>query len=556
MYQSCLRLRKTRIADWDQARTDLVLDYREDIGQDEDSLVLVEGSLAVTYTGFTSPGCLSLAPTGLIIPLSGPSCGQARGYLCHHRSCFTREGMECVFPFTFRGETHSRCISQSVYQPWCATEISSERILSWGLCLADCPHHPPPPSCLQPPPVPPLQLSLQASWFNLSAIRGEDKFLVTRDSRKKVYQPWMEYNRSHLYEEDLSVIVSDQFDSLAGVYEVVAEGGLAEYSCPPGLVFEGTNTRTQTAVCQGWRWRALFNTSAACVPVLCPEHQLPTFPSSNLEEVKEDDPRSWNSWRGEVRYTCPGGYVMDHVGGGKSFTVICGDSALWTALPRCIPINCTEPPFPVRNNDVGSYNWTGQEGEQPRPFATQIRYFCPREGWGYPSTGDREQLITCQMDGSWSNLKVIEDCEKLPCPSPPPAAPPGPGAERIYNPQISRYKCRNGHQFSSGHFPFFPVECHNRGWAPVRLPECVPRKCSERRPQEYSGQTVLWRRDRKGYRRRDLGESILYLCPESRVTVSGLAVQEVRCIWHRQTDTMLWWPQGLEPCNSKISRRT
>ena len=47
-------------------------------------------------------------------------------------------------------------------------------------------------------------------------------------------------------------------------------------------------------------------------------------------------------------------------------------------------INCTEPPFQVRNNDMGMYNWTGVDGEDPRPFATSIEYFCPREGWGYP----------------------------------------------------------------------------------------------------------------------------------------------------------------------------
>ena len=27
--------------------------------------------------------------------------------------------------------------------------------------------------------------------------------------------------------------------------------------------------------------------------------------------------------------------------------------------------------------------------------------------------------------------------------------------------------------------------------------------------------------------------------------------QEVSCIWHRQTDTMIWWPQELKDCNSK-----
>ena len=89
--------------------------------------------------------------------------------------------------------------------------------------------------------------------------------------------------------------------------------------------------------------------------------------------------------------------------------VECEYDAVWTpkplhggtVMPRCIrewkqtnyfsffkifhpAINCTEPPFQVRNNDMGMYNWTGVDGEDPRPFATSIEYFCPREGWGYP----------------------------------------------------------------------------------------------------------------------------------------------------------------------------
>ena len=73
-------------------------------------------------------------------------------------------------------------------------------------------------------------------------------------------------------------------------------------------------------------------------------------------------------------------------------------------------INCTEPPFPVRNNDMGMFNWTGVDGEDPRPYATAIRYYCPREGWGYPSNGANETTIYCQKDGTWSNDENIESC--------------------------------------------------------------------------------------------------------------------------------------------------
>ena len=72
-------------------------------------------------------------------------------------------------------------------------------------------------------------------------------------------------------------------------------------------------------------------------------------------------------------------------------------------------INCTEPPFQVRNNDMGKYNWT-ETGEDPRPYATAIEYYCPRKGWGYPSTGEDRTTIYCQQDGTWSNDVNIESC--------------------------------------------------------------------------------------------------------------------------------------------------
>ena len=73
-------------------------------------------------------------------------------------------------------------------------------------------------------------------------------------------------------------------------------------------------------------------------------------------------------------------------------------------------INCTEAPFAVRENDLGRSNWTGEDGVDPRPYATRIRYYCPRDGWGYPSNGLNEKIIYCQRDGSWSNDVNIETC--------------------------------------------------------------------------------------------------------------------------------------------------
>ena len=74
-------------------------------------------------------------------------------------------------------------------------------------------------------------------------------------------------------------------------------------------------------------------------------------------------------------------------------------------------INCTQPPFPVKNNDLGMFNWTAVEGVDPRPYATAIKYFCPRDNWAYPSTGFNEVMVYCLKDGTWSNQFNIETCQ-------------------------------------------------------------------------------------------------------------------------------------------------
>ena len=47
--------------------------------------------------------------------------------------------------------------------------------------------------------------------------------------------------------------------------------------------------------------------------------------------------------------------------------------------------------------------------QKPSQFHN-FRYFCPREGWGYPSNGESEVEIHCQHDGTWSNDANIETC--------------------------------------------------------------------------------------------------------------------------------------------------
>ena len=104
------------------------LDFVSDKSLDPNDVtkVIVEGDLEVIFAGFSSPKCLSLAPNGLIVEESGPQCNQERDSLCEYQSCYTKEGFECVFPFTYKNVSHDKCISEDVYQPWYATgQLSS-----------------------------------------------------------------------------------------------------------------------------------------------------------------------------------------------------------------------------------------------------------------------------------------------------------------------------------------------------------------------------------------------------------------------------------------------
>ena len=253
----------------------------------------------------------------------------------------------------------------------------------------------------------------------------------------------------------------------------------------------------------------------------------------------------------------------------RSFNVQCGDNAIWTprlnhggnSMPKCIPINCTEPRFKPRMNDLGMYTWTGVDGIDPRPYSTEITYYCPVYGWGYPRDGLNQTTITCDMDGTWSNLLSIEMCMKLPCPVQPPPAPTGEGAERVYGPEITHYRCQNGNEFKGGQFPYLEMECLNKKWTPKRLPACVPRHCRSDIPEPLMGMFVFWRRDRNpitGFlemdRRQSLGDSIIYQCPQDKLTAEDDKEQEVTCIWHRQTDMMLWWPPVVHQCSRKCQK--
>ena len=150
------------------------------------------------------------------------------------------------------------------------------------------------------------------------------------------------------------------------------------------------------------------------------------------------------------------------------------------------------------------------------------------------------------------------------CPTEPPPAPEGEGSERVFGMEVTKYRCKNGYQWANGKWPYLEMECLNKKWAPKTLPDCVreyisqtydlrhffvpvARSCGMTIPTPLMGMDVAW-----PYKKRQLGDTITYTCPSQTLTwEEQLEHQVVTCIWHRQTDSMIWWPPELHSCNRK-----
>ena len=222
-----------------------------------------------------------MSSNGLIDVKSGSSCDTQSEVLCEHQSCYTVEGNECVFPFTYKDVQYFNCTSEDVYQPWCATEINGNQIIGWGLCLPDCPFIVPDVVCLAPPEVPqfgsrnasfhPIEENYWSSWFNLNFINNTDGSLndthyrISRAERDFLFQPWIPYDVNNLQEYNLEFLAMDKTDHFNDVYQIMPNDSIAEYRCPLGWVFEHSNNISHFAYCRNWTWEIDFNTSKPCI---------------------------------------------------------------------------------------------------------------------------------------------------------------------------------------------------------------------------------------------------------------------------------------------------
>ena len=191
------------------------------------------------------------------------------------------EGNECVFPFTYKDVIYHKCSSEDVYMPWCATETNGNAIVSWGLCLPDCPYIVPEVVCLAPPVVPQfgsrledgeiIEQNYMSSWFNLNFINNTDgnvnmtHYRITRAERDKLYQPWIPYVASDLTELDLSFIAESKDDHFNEVYQIMPNDSVVEYECPLGWVFQDSNNISNFAYCRNWTWTVDFDPEKPCI---------------------------------------------------------------------------------------------------------------------------------------------------------------------------------------------------------------------------------------------------------------------------------------------------
>ena len=77
-------------------------------------------------------------------------------------ACYTKQGQQCLFPFTYRNESitgvqtqvnFTKCSSLDLHTPWCPTQFEADGITikEWGECAEDCPAEEPMIACLTEP---------------------------------------------------------------------------------------------------------------------------------------------------------------------------------------------------------------------------------------------------------------------------------------------------------------------------------------------------------------------------------------------------------------------
>ena len=123
--------------------------------------------------------------------------------------------------------------------------MNGDTIVSWGLCLPNCPYIVPEVVCINPPQLPMfgsrnstgdiLQENYNSTWFKLEFFNETDgspnltHYKVSRQQRDKLYQPWMAYDASVLTETNLEFLAISHLDHFNDVYQIMPNDSVVEY---------------------------------------------------------------------------------------------------------------------------------------------------------------------------------------------------------------------------------------------------------------------------------------------------------------------------------------
>ena len=159
--------------------------------------------------------------------------------------------------------------------------MSGSTIVSWGLCLPNCPYIVPEVVCINPPKVPKfgsrnstgyiVEENYYSTWFKLEFFNETDStpnlthYRVSREQRSKLFQPWMPYTPSVLTDTNLEFLATSHEDHFNDVYQIMPNDSTVAYMCPLGWVFEASNNVTHYAYCRNWTWIIDFDTSKPCI---------------------------------------------------------------------------------------------------------------------------------------------------------------------------------------------------------------------------------------------------------------------------------------------------
>ena len=177
--------------------------------------------------------------------------------------------------------------------------MSGNTIVSWGLCLPNCPYIVPEVVCINPPAVPTfgsrnstgyiLEENYISTWFQLDFFNETDSspnlthYRISRQERAKLFQPWMPYTPSVLVDTDLEFLATSHEDHFNDVYQIMPNDSVVEYKCPLGWVFQDSNNISHFAYCRNWTWIIDFDTTKPCIRKSTGCQHFPPLISSLLE---------------------------------------------------------------------------------------------------------------------------------------------------------------------------------------------------------------------------------------------------------------------------------